>query len=60
MLSEITLALLFLSGVQAAIGPVADLHIVNREISPDGFNRSFVVLNFYNISHSLKYFPEES
>lgn len=58
MLSEITFALLFLSGVQAAIGPVADLHIVNRDISPDGYNRSFVVLNFDNISHSLNPFPE--
>ncbi len=24
----------------ASIGPVADLHIVNKYISPDGFNRS--------------------
>ncbi|KAF8327832.1 laccase [Amanita rubescens] len=27
----------------ASIGPVADLHIVNEYISPDGFNRSAVV-----------------
>jgi len=27
---------------QAAIGPVADVHIVNKAISPDGFTRSCV------------------
>ena len=26
-------------GTNAAIGPVADLHIVNKQISPDGFTR---------------------
>lgn len=29
----------------AAIGPVADVHVVNRIIAPDGFNRSYVFLN---------------
>ena len=28
--------------VSAAIGPGADLEIVNANIAPDGFNRSFV------------------
>ncbi|ETW84715.1 laccase [Heterobasidion irregulare TC 32-1] len=29
--------------VRAAIGPIADLHIVNRNIAPDGFNRPAVL-----------------
>jgi iron transport multicopper oxidase len=29
-------------GVSAAIGPRADLKIVNANMAPDGFNRSFV------------------
>lgn len=58
MFSEVTLALLFLSGVHAAIGPVADVHIVNQNISPDGFTRSFVEFNFNNRSRSLILFLE--
>ena len=27
----------------AAIGPIADLDIVNAVIAPDGFNRSYVI-----------------
>jgi hypothetical protein len=42
--------LLFLAAtawrVSAAIGPSADLEIVNAYISPDGFNRSFVLILF--------------
>ncbi|KAF9461174.1 laccase 2 precursor [Collybia nuda] len=44
MFFSVTLALLpFLSSVRAAIGPTADLHIVNRDIAPDGFTRSAVL-----------------
>ncbi|KAF8888052.1 laccase 3 precursor [Infundibulicybe gibba] len=35
--------LAFFGVTYAAIGPVADLHIVNRNIAPDGFNRSAVL-----------------
>lgn len=35
--------LCFSTGVNAAIGPVTDLHIVNRNISPDGFTRPAVL-----------------
>jgi iron transport multicopper oxidase len=35
-------ALAVLSGTYAAIGPIADVHIVNKNIQPDGFNRPFV------------------
>jgi hypothetical protein len=34
--------------VSAAIGPGADLEIVNANISPDGFNRSFVVHVYFS------------
>ncbi|KAF9059617.1 laccase 1 [Rhodocollybia butyracea] len=45
-----TLALAFLAPIGAlaqstAIGPVADLHIVNAFIQPDGFNRSYILAN---------------
>ncbi|RDB27747.1 Laccase-2 [Hypsizygus marmoreus] len=33
----------YVSGALAAIGPVADLHIVNKQIAPDGFTRSAVL-----------------
>ena len=33
--------------VSAAIGPSADLEIVNAYLSPDGFNRSFVFNAFF-------------
>lgn len=29
----------FIAGINAAIGPVADLHIVNKVIAPDGYSR---------------------
>jgi len=40
LLAVFTLALF--SGTYAAIGPSADVHIVNLDIQPDGFTRSFV------------------
>ncbi|KAF9461173.1 laccase [Collybia nuda] len=43
MLSKVAFALFVVSGVHAAIGPAADLHIVNKDISPDGFTRSGVL-----------------
>lgn len=36
----------FLSSVRGAIGPSTDLHIVNKDISPDGFSRSYVEITF--------------
>jgi hypothetical protein len=36
-------ALSFTTFAYASIGPVADLHIVNQVISPDGFSRSCVI-----------------
>lgn len=43
MISATTLLLLApIGGSLAAIGPVADLPIVNAFLQPDGFNRSFV------------------
>ncbi|KAF9459163.1 multicopper redoxase [Collybia nuda] len=39
----LALALSFLGVTEAAIGPVAELEIVNRDISPDGFKRSTVL-----------------
>lgn len=38
-------------GAQAAIGPVTDLHIVNTQLSPDGYKREYVL--FISI-HFLK------
>ncbi|THH13854.1 hypothetical protein EW146_g6418 [Bondarzewia mesenterica] len=37
------LAYLLPAGVLAAIGPTADLHIVNKNIAPDGFSRDTVL-----------------
>ncbi|KAJ7465648.1 laccase [Mycena latifolia] len=34
-----------LSGTYAAIGPIADLQIVNKVVSPDGYSRSAVLVN---------------
>ncbi|KAJ7465608.1 laccase 2 precursor [Mycena latifolia] len=34
-----------LSGTYAAIGPVGDLQIVNKDVSPDGYSRSAVLVN---------------
>ncbi|EIM85733.1 laccase [Stereum hirsutum FP-91666 SS1] len=33
----------FIAGINAAIGPVADLHIVNKVIAPDGYSRDTVL-----------------
>ena len=33
----------FVAGVSAAIGPVTDLHIVNKNLAPDGFTRPTVL-----------------
>ncbi|KAF9461471.1 laccase [Collybia nuda] len=43
MFSKAIFTLFLASGVYAAIGPVADLHIVNKNISPDGFERPGVL-----------------
>jgi iron transport multicopper oxidase len=43
MYSLVALSILpFLLSVDAAIGPLADLHIANKNIAPDGFTRSCV------------------
>jgi hypothetical protein len=31
-----------LPGTYGAIGPSADIHLVNKDIQPDGFTRPFV------------------
>jgi len=43
MFLQVFASLLLSAGVDAAIGPVADLVIANQYISPDGFNRSYVL-----------------
>nr|AFD97050.1 laccase 1 [Coprinus comatus] len=43
----------FATLAMAAIGPVADLHIVNRIIAPDGFNRSAVLAGGSDTSASM-------
>ena len=35
--------------VYAAIGPSADLSIVNDNIAPDGFNRAYVTHSLYSL-----------
>ena len=45
-----TLTLLFLRTV-SAIGPTADVHIVNNDIEPDGFNRPYVLQRFSKFSY---------
>ena len=41
----VALALAFAGPAAASIGPVADLTISNADVSPDGYNRSAVVVN---------------
>jgi iron transport multicopper oxidase len=41
------LALSLLSVTHAAIGPITDLHIVNKNIAPDGFTRSYVYSSLF-------------
>ena len=36
-------AIALATGSYAAIGPVTDLHIVNQNLAPDGFNRPTVL-----------------
>ncbi|KAF8237984.1 laccase 2 precursor [Tricholoma matsutake] len=43
MLLAAASALVLLSGTYAAIGPFADLYIVNKNIQPDGYSRSAVL-----------------
>ncbi|KAJ7158126.1 yellow laccase [Mycena filopes] len=45
MLSSAVLFLAILAGTHAAIGPSATLTIANKQISPDGFQRSSVLAN---------------
>ncbi|KAJ7457521.1 Cupredoxin [Mycena galericulata] len=46
MISTALVSLCLLSYVAAAtIGPTADLHIVNADVTPDGFTRSAVLAN---------------
>ncbi|KAJ7438264.1 laccase 2 precursor [Mycena galericulata] len=44
-LASVALLISFLSGAHAAIGPSATLTIANKELSPDGFQRSTVLAN---------------
>ena len=46
-----TLTLLFLRTVSAAIGPTADVHVVNNDIELDGFSRSYVLQYFSKFSY---------
>jgi len=38
-----------LAKVYAAIGPTAELLIVNADIAPDGFTRSYVTYSHYSL-----------
>lgn len=40
--TSIPLALLVTGAWATVIGPIGDLIIANRDIAPDGFNRSYV------------------
>ncbi|KAJ7438109.1 laccase 2 precursor [Mycena galericulata] len=44
-LASVALLISFLSGAHAAIGPSATLTIANKQLSPDGFQRSTVLAN---------------
>ncbi|KAJ7512212.1 laccase 2 precursor [Mycena galericulata] len=44
-LASVALLISFLSGAHAAIGPRATLTIANKELAPDGFQRSTVLAN---------------
>ncbi|KIL66529.1 multicopper oxidase [Amanita muscaria Koide BX008] len=43
MLTSALIIVTLISAVNAAIGPVTDLHIVNKVVAPDGFSRSTVI-----------------
>jgi len=47
-LSTLSFLLLALS-VNAGIGPVADLYIVNRKIAPDGVRREYVSHRLFSL-----------
>jgi len=40
-------------GVFAALGPLSNLYIANKNIAPDGFNRSYVLLPVHISSNSI-------
>jgi len=40
----------YVVGALAAIGPTANLVITNKNISPDGFTRSYVAIHFCVVS----------
>lgn len=42
LISYISLITYLSARVRAAIGPVTDLHIVNTQLSPDGYKREYV------------------
>lgn len=43
LLRSLTSLIVLVIGAFAAIGPVTDLHIVNQNLDPDGFNRPTVL-----------------
>ena len=46
MLVSALFTVTLLQTVSASIGPIANVHIVNNYIQPDGFNRSYVLRYF--------------
>jgi len=46
LLSLFFVSVFLFANAQAAIGPVADVHIVNKNIAPDGFTRPCVDIPF--------------
>ena len=46
MLVSALFTVTLLQTVSASIGPIANVHIVNNYIQPDGFNRSYVLQHF--------------
>jgi iron transport multicopper oxidase len=51
----VVVVLTLLTTARAAIGPIADVHIVNKNIAPDGFTRSYVDISSYLLIHSLRF-----
>jgi len=57
-LYSLAVILTALSGtVSAVIGPTADLPIVNRDISPDGFLRSYATCGWCDLNRTLTFAP---
>jgi len=52
-LYSLSLILAALSGSVSAIGPRANLPIVNRIIAPDGFRRSYVPCGWCDLNRTL-------